>query len=103
MEITLKIPESLEKILDHQTTVNFAAFLQAVVNRYCVGAIRYGDPTKRKEYLYRLYGEIIVYAQRGNFEQLLNMAVYCFLESEAPQNPKFHFDNTVDSVTRKKD
>ena len=44
--------------------------------------------------------ELRAYIQDGNFEQLLNIAVYCFLESAAPENPKLHFDPTADSVTR---
>jgi hypothetical protein len=51
----------------------------------------------------RLLKEVQHYKANGNFEQLLNVAVYCFLESSAPENKKFHFDATVDSVTRERE
>jgi hypothetical protein len=101
MLIELRIPESLVDGLDAYTTRNFAGFLQAVLNRRVVGGLRYGDrPQRRQKYLTRLKKELRAYAANGNFEQLLNIAVYCFLESETPENKKFHFDATVESVTR---
>ena len=102
MTIELFIPDSLK--LDEQTTVEFKAFLQAVVNRRCVGVLRYGDKSvRKKKYMTRLLKEVQHYKANGNFEQLLNVAVYCFLESSAPENKKFHFDATVDSVTRERE
>ena len=99
MTIELKVPDSIH--LDTRTTREFVAFLQAVVNRRCVGALRYGDrPTSRQRYMSRLSRELRAYRKDGNFEQLLNIAVYAFLESCAPENRKLHFDPTVDSVTR---
>jgi hypothetical protein len=99
MTIELKIPDSIP--LDPRVTVAFKGFLQAVVNRRCVGALRYGDtPQKRQRYMSRLFKEAACYNREGNFEQLLNIAVYCFLESEAPENPRFHFDPTAASATR---
>lgn len=100
MTLELHIPDSIP--LDPTTTLHFRYFLQAVVNRCCVGALRYGDrPRAKQQYLHRLRKEIHTYHTTGNFEHLLNAAVYCFLESEAPQNKRFHFDATVDNVTRK--
>ena len=99
MEILLKIPDSIP--LDARTTIDFVAFLQAVVNRRCVGALRYGDrPDQRQRYMRRMTLELQKYRETGNFEQLLNIAVYCFLESQAPQNSKFHFDPNAASATR---
>ena len=99
MIIELRIPNSIS--LDLEVTQEFTVFLQAVVNRRCVGALRYGDkPQARQKYLTRLRKELQVYRQSGNFEQLLNIAVYCFLESAAPENKKFHFDPAAASATR---
>jgi|SRR5579863_4306171 len=101
MEITLRIPDSIK--LDKNTTSEFVTFLQQVVNRRCVGAVRYGDrPRKEQKYMTRLGMEVKAYKKTGNREQLLNVAVYAFLESFAPEHPKHHHDATVDSVTRKK-
>ena len=101
MDIVLKIPDSIK--LDIQTTANLIGFLQAIVNRRSVGALRYGDkPTSTQKYFRRMQMELRKYQETGNFEQLLNIAVYCFLESEAPQNKKFHFDPSAASATREK-
>lgn len=99
MTFDLRIPDSIP--LDPRVTLEFRAFLQAVVNRRCVGALRYGDRPKAKQrYMSRLARELKAYRKDGNFEQLLNIAVYAFLESAAPENHKLHFDPTADSVTR---
>lgn len=99
MKLELEIPDSIR--LDERTTVHFRSFLQAVVNRRAVGVLRYGDkPTRRKRYQRRLAMEFKKYRAEGNFEQLLNIAVYAFLESEAPENKKFHFDPLAASATR---
>lgn len=99
MTLELHIPDSIP--LDPQTTANFRGFLQAVVNRRCVGVLRYGDkPRAKQRYMDRGGREWREYRRTGNFEHLLNVAVYCFLESEAPQNKRFHFDAGVGSVTR---
>lgn len=116
MILTIKIPESLENVRTEQQIENWRAFLQAMTNRMLQGGLRYGKPDKRQNYLSRLEKEWEVYSgaycavvnrdieppfkYEGNFEQLLNIAVYCWLESEAPQHPRFHFDNNVGSVTR---
>lgn len=76
-------------------------FLQQITNRRTFGHQRY--ETKREHrYMSRLAEELKVYKKTGNKEQLLNIAVYAFLESVAPENKHFHFDPTVDSATRKK-
>lgn len=99
MILELKIPDSIP--LEPRVTIEFRAFLQATVNRRCVGVLRYGDaPKKRQRYLSRLTKELRTYKETGNFENLLNIAVYCFLESAAPENKKFHFDPTAASATR---
>ena len=85
------------------TTVEFRAFLQAQVNRRCVGALRYSDkPNARQKYMKRLDLEWKAYKKTGNIEHLANVAVYAFLESAAPQHPKSHWDPTVESATRGK-
>ena len=98
MIIELRLPDSIK--LDPQSTVDFQAFLQQVVNRYCVGTLRYGKVSKRKRYQTRLAKEFRAYRKTGNAEQLFNIALYCFLEHQAPENRKFHFDASVESVTR---
>jgi hypothetical protein len=101
MIITLHIPDSIP--LDTATTKAFTSFLQCVVNRRCVGALCYGDrPRKEQRYMTRLRRELDAYKRKGNYEQLLNIAVYAFLESHAPENAKFHWDDKAESVTRKK-
>lgn len=77
-------------------------FLQKVANRISMGHYRYGNPNVDKQYMRKLGMEFQAYKKTGNYEQLLNIAVYAWLESVAPQNKKFHFDATVDSVTRGK-
>lgn len=83
-------------------TERLKEFLQRVANRFVVGGLRYGSPRKEKKYLSRLKEELKCYKKTGNNEHLLNVAVYCCLESIAPENKQFHFDPTVDSVTREK-
>lgn len=122
MQIVIEVPDSLVNVKRETDWVYWKSFLQAMTNRYCQGACRYGKPSTSQNYAKRLFLELEtylgmynvftgVYTQfgkrwkksntSGNFEQLLNIAVYCFLESEAPQHPRFHFDNRVKSVTRK--
>lgn len=79
----------------------FKEFLQTMVNRRVVGQFRYGKPAASQQYMSRMEKEFKVYKRTGNQEQLINIAVYCFLESIEPENKKFHWDSTVDSVTRK--
>lgn len=80
----------------------FVQFLQALSNRRGQGHARYGAPRKEQNYLSRLKAEVKAYKKTGNCEHLYNIAVYCWLEKHSPENAKFHFDTTVDSVTRKK-
>jgi len=99
-QLIIEIPDSVT--LDMRTTMEFRAFLQGMTNRRVVGALRYGDrPNSRQKYLTRLKKELKAYEKDGNFEQLLNIAVYAFLEGYSPQNLKFHFDPNAESVTRK--
>ena len=96
--MTLDVPKHLPVCADE--LMAFKAFLQGQVNRELVGSLRYGKIQRRQRYLSRLTKELQVYKKTGNMEQLVNIAVYCFLESYAPENPKFHWDPTVDSATR---
>lgn len=99
MDITLKLPDSLAvPAVEMQW---YKMFLQLMTNRRGVGYLRYGKINRRAGYMSRMKKELEVYEKDGNMEQLLNIAVYAFLESYTPQNKKFHFDNNVKSVTRK--
>ncbi len=100
-QLIIEIPDSVQ--LDMKTTALYRAFMQGMCNRRVVGALRYGDiPKARQKYLSRLKMELKAYEKHGNFEQLLNIANYAFLEGAAPQNPKLHFDPNAESVTRGK-
>lgn len=81
---------------------SFAKFVQLMANRLIQGAYRYGDPQRRQRYMSRLKLEVETYERTGNAESLTNIANYAWLENEAPENDKYHFDNTVESATRKK-
>lgn len=81
--------------------VAFGLFSQRQANRIIMGEHRHGPPKRKKRYLDRLKKELKAYERTGNMEHLLNIANYCFLESEKPQHKKFHFNATVDSETRK--
>ena len=53
MKIELHIPDSIK--LDPGILADFTMFLQATVNRRCVGALRYGDrPHNGSRYMRRL-------------------------------------------------
>ena len=77
-------------------------FFQKMANRLLIGHLRYGPPKREQNYMTRMIMEMKVYKRTGNMEHLINIANYCWLESEAPENKKFHFNATVDSVTRGK-
>ncbi len=99
MTIELQVPDSIA--MDPRTLIEFRAFLQALVNRFCVGSLRYGDrPDRRQCYLTGLAKELRAYRSDGNAEQLMNIAVYAFLESAAPENKKLHWNAAAPSVTR---
>jgi hypothetical protein len=75
-------------------------FMQQMVNRIIQGEARYGPPKKEQNYMTRMIMEVKAYKRTGNREQLVNIANYAYLESICPENPKFHWDSTVPSVTR---
>lgn len=80
---------------------HFKSFVQKMAYRLVQGAARYGTKVKKEQnYMTRLIMEVKAYKRTGNHEHLLNIANYAILESVAPENPKYHFDNTVRSVTR---
>ncbi len=87
--------------LDPEAVKKLIGFLQMQANRYGFGNARYGEPRASKKYLTKLKKELKAYQREGNMEQLLNIGVYAFLESLAPENKKFHFDPYRESVTRK--
>lgn len=82
--------------------VSFERFLNKMSRRIVAGHHQYGLPNKRKRYMTRMELELKEYKRTGNVEHLVNIANYAWLENEAPENKNFHFDNTVDSVTRGK-
>jgi hypothetical protein len=100
-DLGITIPDSLNVPASEMSA--FKKFLQQMTNRRGVGYLRYGLVLHRQGYMSRLESELKAYKRTGNREQLINIAVYAFLESYAPENEKHHFDNTVRSVTRKKD
>ena len=51
--------------------------------------------------MWRLGEELKAYKKTGNMEALFNIANYAWLESLAPENPKFHYDPTAKSNTRR--
>ena len=100
MEFGIRFPNSIKKF--ESTVLPFMVFAQRMANRISIGHIRYGKPDRDKLYLSRLKTELRAYQQSGNSEHLFNVANYCFLESQAPENKKFHWGDTTESVTRKK-
>lgn len=78
----------------------FREFLQQMCNRRTIGFLRYGQINSAQRYMSRLLTEAKAYKKGGNKEQLLNIAVYAFLESYAPENKRFHHNASADSVTR---
>lgn len=98
----LEIRSSDRAKLPAKETAAFKGFLQKIENRRVVGYLRYGDIDQRKKYMSKLAAELKAYRKSGNAEQLYNIAVYAFLESYAPENKKFYFDASADSVTRAK-
>lgn len=97
--MTILIPDSLA--LPRAESAAFSAFLQKMANRAAAGHARYDAIDATKGYMTRLAKELAAYRRAGNIEQLLNIAVYSFLESYAPENQKAHFDNAARSVTRR--
>jgi hypothetical protein len=98
LTLTIEVPDSLS--INHDKIKIFRVFTQSMMNRLLVGELRYGSPKKKQRYLTRLKKEIEHYNSNGNAEQLINIANYCVLEWIAPEHPKHHFDNTIESVTR---
>lgn len=97
MILELRIPDTLK--LQHHTE-DYRAYLQAMLNRILVGELRHGPPDRRKRYMQRLSLELKAYRRDGNFEQLLNLCNYAYLESVAPENRKLYFDPAAASATR---
>lgn len=87
-----------------EKATSFAYFVQQMANRLIVGVFRYdkGRPTRKAKYMTRLQAEVKEYVRTGNLEHLYNAANYCYLESEAPEHPNFHFKHRHKSVTRDK-
>ena len=84
----------------------FKEFVQQQANRLGYGYPQYeapnGGPHKIQKYFSRLQKEAKAYKRSGNAEHLRNIANYAWLESMAPENPRFHWDDSIDSVTRKR-
>lgn len=103
-QVTLRCVDSFQLPQAEQSA--YSLFLQRIMNRRWSGFLRYeqksGGPTARQKYMSRLAGELEAYRKTGNAENLYNIANYAYLESRAPENKKFHFDNEAVSATRKK-
>jgi hypothetical protein len=99
MRLEIDIPDSLA--VPKSEMASFYLFLQQMTNRRAQGYARYGRIQRRQRYMSRLKKEVEAYEKNGNHEQLLNVAVYAFLESHAPENLNYHFNPEADSVTRK--
>lgn len=80
----------------------FSKHVQFMANRLLQGSFRYGNPDISHNYMTRLTMELKAYKRSGNQEHLINISNYCVLETIAPENKKFHFDNKVESATRGK-
>ena len=93
----------VEKLSSNVRRKPYYDFVQRMANRLCQGALRYGNVSKDHNYLTRLVMELKAYKKTGNVEHLYNIANYAVLETIAPEHNKFHFDATVESVTRGKD
>lgn len=102
MKIEIEVPDIFYKLMGSRVFIDFKMFYQSMTNRKCVGHLRYGPPQKRQQYIKRLELELKSYKRTGNFEALINIANYAFLESQAPSNKKFHFDPAAASNTRDK-
>jgi histidyl-tRNA synthetase len=100
MDLIIHLPNNIK--LPKDVVKAFHTYLQQMANRVVVGYVRYGYPEKRKCFMSRMLEEAKAYKKKGNKEQTLNVSVYGFLESFAPEHPHFHFDNKIDSVTRGK-
>ena len=82
----------------------FIAFVQQAANRLAFGYYRYeakdGGPHRRQKYMTRIRKELDQYEKTGNSEHLRNIFNYAWLESVAPENPKFHWNTSVESASR---
>lgn len=97
-----KIWLSDKALHDVREKKRFFDFTQKMASRISMGHLRYGQPMKELKMLTRLRMELKAYRKTGNMEHLINIANYAWLESEVPENPKFHFDPTAESATRAK-
>ncbi len=97
MTLTLNIPDTIHL---KNNAEDYRGYLQAMLNRVLVGELRYGPPDRRKRYMRRMILELKAYRRDGNFEQLLNLCNYAYLESVAPENRKLYFDPAAASATR---
>ena len=79
---------------------SISRFMNKMIRRLVMGHLRYGAPQTSKKYLTRIELELKAYKRTGNAEHLINIANYCWLEDECPQNSKYHYNTNVDSVTR---
>lgn len=96
----IRIPASLSGVRNLRA---LQQFLQSLVNRLLVGALRYekNGPQPENRYLSRMERELKAYKRTGNMECLLNIANYAFLESQAPENQRFNHDSYAGSNTRR--
>jgi hypothetical protein len=88
----IKLPEEDKKKL--------LEFVQGIVNRRTVGYLRYGPNSRHQRFMSRLAEELKAYRKTGNMEHLFNIAVYAYLESDKPENKRFHYEPRAESATR---
>lgn len=100
--LVLAIPPSLTHAVAHRHA-EMRFFYQRCLDRLCVGALRYGEPSRRNRHLTRLVKELSAYRRTGNVEHLFNIANYAFLELAAPEHRHPVYDPTVESATRQKE
>lgn len=78
----------------------FSDFIQSMANRIGFGSVRYDPPSSDQQYMHLIQKEFRAYKRTGNCEHLYNIANYCYLETVAPGNKKFHFKADVKSIRR---
>ena len=101
MIFSIFFPDSVKR--SHEANLILKKFFQGMSNRLAIGACRYvKDPDRGAKYMSRMGVELAAYKRTGNAEHLFNIANYAYLEYSKAENPKFHHDPLVDSVTRRK-
>lgn len=99
-DLSIWWPSHAVAILPDQAAV--VRFFTSQVKRLVQGHLSYGRPHREKRYMTRAAKELAAYRRTGNREHLINLANYAFLEDQAPENRKYHWNAEAESVTRGK-